>query len=381
MTTIGKKMRVVVLVCLLVLLAVPVTSKAAEGTTITFGQVSGKTGEVVEVPVKLLHPMDLVAYGVELHFDQKALEIVGVKDTYGSGSEAGCEKSDKGCIWYSYKNADGMIRVAWADSSAGDHAINKDVVLFRVQFLIKDGKRLNDKSLSIQAGNKEAFSFTGGANNELPVAVETGILSNNAHLAGLKTSAGNLNFGRETLKYALSVKNSVEALTFVATGEDELATITINGKKVVSGKASWDLPLKVGANIFAIEVTAEDGTKLVYEVVVTRSAAGTIPGDQNHGGGAPGNGSGSGDDGNSGDGATGNDSDQINSGNGGDDAVPGSDDKAENGGGDEASNGGKLPRTGDDSYIDTFLNIGIAVLAAAFVSMWLVYKRRKGQES
>jgi len=40
------------------------------------------------------------------------------------------------------------------------------------------------------------------------------------------------------------------------------------------------------------------------------------------------------------------------------------------------SNGGTLPKTGDDSYIDTYLNIGIAVIAAILVGMW-TYKRRQ----
>lgn len=40
------------------------------------------------------------------------------------------------------------------------------------------------------------------------------------------------------------------------------------------------------------------------------------------------------------------------------------------------TNTGALPKTGDDSYIDTYLNSGIAVLAAVLLSMWIYKKRR-----
>ncbi|MFS0774850.1 cohesin domain-containing protein [Neobacillus sp. 3P2-tot-E-2] len=40
------------------------------------------------------------------------------------------------------------------------------------------------------------------------------------------------------------------------------------------------------------------------------------------------------------------------------------------------TNTGALPKTGDDSIIDTYLNIGIAVLAAVLLSMW-IYKKRQ----
>jgi hypothetical protein len=376
---IWKKLRVVIFASFIALLTLPIQSMAAEGPTISFGRISGQVGEVVEVPVKMSNPNGIVAYGVELNFDQNALEIVGVKDTYGSTNEATCADGESGCVWYSYQNADGMIRVAWADPSAGDHPINKDVMLFTVQFKIKNASLLTDKSLFIQVGDKEALSFTDVTNNPLPVIVEQGTLSNNAWLKGLIVSEGQLNFSKNILKYSISVKNTVDAISFVPTVEDKLSMITINGDKVLSGSVSADLSLKVGVNPFLIEVTAEDGTKIIYEVTVTRDSTVTAPGNdgdnQNPDEPTPGDGTNPSDD-------TPAPEDNSNPTNPGDDAVPGKDgdDTTEPGTGDDDNNEGELPRTGDDSYIDTYLNIGISVLAAVLLSMWIVLKRRKEQE-
>jgi hypothetical protein len=371
MTKIWKKIRIVFLACLIAIVTLPIPSLAADGTTITFGKVSGKVGEIVEVPIKMSNPNGIVTYGVELNFDQKALEIVGVIDTYGSTNEAICADSESGCVWYNYQNADGMLRVAWADPSAGDHPINKDVVLFTVQFKIKNASLLNEKSLYIQPGNKEALSFTDVTNNPVAVTVEQGVLSNNAFLKGLIVNEGDINFAKDIVKYSIFVKNSVEAIRFTPIADDKLSTITINGKEMISGAVSANLSLKVGANPFIIEVTAEDGTKLVYEVIVTRNPVQTTPGsggdDPNPSQPAPGE-----DHNNPGDDST----------EPGDGVSPGEkgNDTTELGANDEDTDKGELPRTGDDSYIDTYLNIGILVLAAVLFALLVVKKNRKVQE-
>jgi hypothetical protein len=376
MTKIWKKMRIVILACLIAIVTLPIPSFAADGTTITFGKVSGKVGEIIEVPIKMSNPNGIVTYGVELNFDQKAIEVVGVIDTYGSTNEAVCADGGNGCVWYNYQNADGMLRVAWADPSAGDHPINKDVVLFTVQFKIKNASLLNEKSLSIQVGDKEALSFTDVTNHPVAVTVEQGVLSNNAWLKGLIVNEGEINFSKDIVKYSIFVKNSVETIRFTPTADDRLSTITINGKEIISGAISANLSLKVGANPFLIEVTAEDGTKRVYEVIVTRNPVQTTPGtggdDTNPSQPVPG------DDHNTpGDDGT-EPGDVVSP----DDSTPGEEgnDTTEPGVNDEDTNKGELPRTGDDSYIDTYLNIGISVLAAILFALLVVKKKRKVQE-
>jgi hypothetical protein len=379
MKTLWKKTRIVVLTCLIILLALPLQSFAADGPSVSFKQVSGQTGDVVEIPVKLNYPKDLIAYGLELNFDKAAIELAGVKDTYGSKDENSCANGQTGCIWYSYQNENGMVRVAWADPTAGDHPLNKSVVLFTLQFSIKNAKLLNENTLFIPGGNKEALTFVDISNKELPVKVEKGIASSNANLSGLTASEGKLAFSKDTLKYALTVKHAVQSISFIATTEDLLAKIKMNGKSVLSGTASAQLALKVGTNEFQIEVTAEDGAKKVYVVTVTRGAEEPTTGGGDEGsdgdqpdenttpvdGANPDDKNPPGDDSNPKDPkdeGTNPDSDEI------DTTVPDN--------GDEDPKG-DLPRTGDDSYIDTYLNIGIFLLSGLFVFMWIKTKRRR----
>ena len=60
--------------------------------------------------------------------------------------------------------------------------------------------------------------------------------------------------------YALTVKNSVEKIKIIATPSDSKATVTGAGEKT----------LRVGDNEFKIVVTAENGSKKAYTLVVTR---------------------------------------------------------------------------------------------------------------
>ncbi len=91
------------------------------------------------------------------------------------------------------------------------------------------------------------------------------------HLTGLTTSAGTLSpaFSELTTSYILNLQNSVTSITVTPTAEISGATITVNGASVTSGSASAAIPLTVGVNNVAVEVTAPDGASLGYDVVVS----------------------------------------------------------------------------------------------------------------
>ncbi|MCL1874518.1 MAG: cadherin-like beta sandwich domain-containing protein, partial [Clostridiales bacterium] len=88
--------------------------------------------------------------------------------------------------------------------------------------------------------------------------------SNNADLASLSVSTGKLSpdFNAGTTIYTVSVPNEVSTINISATKSHPTAMLTGTGSQ----------NLKVGANIFPIVVTAEDTTKKIYIVAVTRQA-------------------------------------------------------------------------------------------------------------
>jgi hypothetical protein len=100
--------------------------------------------------------------------------------------------------------------------------------------------------------------------------------STNAKLLTLATNHGGLTpaFNNTVYSYTKAVGNAVTSITFTPTIVDNIATITVNGTSVTSGRPSASLPLTVGDNAIAIKVTAGDGvTTLTYTVTVTRALA------------------------------------------------------------------------------------------------------------
>ncbi|OAB34019.1 cadherin-like beta sandwich domain-containing protein [Paenibacillus glacialis] len=116
--------------------------------------------------------------------------------------------------------------------------------------------------------------------------------NSNADLGSLTVSSGTLSpaFESGIVSYTSSVDNSVSSLIVTASTHDSNATMTVNGKSVVSGQASGAISLNVGNNPITIVVTAQNGTSKTYTVTVTRAANSSTP---STGGGGTGGGSGS----------------------------------------------------------------------------------------
>ncbi|WP_160676160.1 immunoglobulin-like domain-containing protein [Clostridium sp. C8-1-8] len=93
--------------------------------------------------------------------------------------------------------------------------------------------------------------------------------STNANLKGLTINKGTLSpiFNSATLKFNVDVDNSVSSIVVNPVLDDNLASVTINGKA-----SQDDVALKTGANTINIVVTAQDNTtKKQYVLVVNKS--------------------------------------------------------------------------------------------------------------
>ncbi len=104
-------------------------------------------------------------------------------------------------------------------------------------------------------------------------------VSANANLSNLVASAGifTKTFFADSLNYELSVANNVTFTTITPTLSDsQRATVKVKDSATVSGKASQVLLLANGINIVPVVVTAENGDKKTYTVIVTRAAPGTV---------------------------------------------------------------------------------------------------------
>ncbi|MEF3306771.1 cadherin-like beta sandwich domain-containing protein [Paenibacillus sp. GYB003] len=113
------------------------------------------------------------------------------------------------------------------------------------------------------------------------VTVTRAAASSNADLNNLTLSDGTLApaFNGGTTSYSATVANSVYSLTVTPTTADPNATVTVNGTPVASGMPSQAISLNVGNNEVTVTVTAQDGTKKTYTIVITRKAAAPAPTD------------------------------------------------------------------------------------------------------
>lgn len=115
----------------------------------------------------------------------------------------------------------------------------------------------NPISVVVQAENGEKKTY--GVN-----IVRGAAASNNANLSGLSVGSGTLSpvFDPNNTSYKVTVDNNVSNLDINALTSDPKSKVTISGNKNLS----------VGKNNVLVEVTAEDGSKKVYTIEVTKKA-------------------------------------------------------------------------------------------------------------
>ena len=102
-------------------------------------------------------------------------------------------------------------------------------------------------------------------------------LSNDAMLSALAPSTGSLSpsFASGTTSYAVNVPYGTTSIAFTPTVNEAHATVTVGASDTTSGVASSAVNLAVGPNTIDVQVTAQDGSKKLYIVTVTRAAAST----------------------------------------------------------------------------------------------------------
>ena len=119
-----------------------------------------------------------------------------------------------------------------------------------------------------------------GGTTRTYVVIVTRAPSSNADLGNLSAATGGganipLNpapFSGATVSYSGTVAHEVVSGTVTATAADTAATIVVNGSAVASGSPAGPFVLNVGANVFTVTVTAQDGTTVKsYTVTIVRA--------------------------------------------------------------------------------------------------------------
>ncbi|MFS0837406.1 cadherin-like beta sandwich domain-containing protein [Paenibacillus sp. 1P03SA] len=96
--------------------------------------------------------------------------------------------------------------------------------------------------------------------------------SSNALLSGLTISSGTLSpiFAGTQTSYTADVTHDISEVTVTPVAADSTASVSVNGHVVTAG-SSEIVPLTAGTNTITVEVTAQDGTKNSYVILVNRA--------------------------------------------------------------------------------------------------------------
>ena len=126
-------------------------------------------------------------------------------------------------------------------SKAGDYDIS----------LISDDGETTYKTVTISVNEKTTTTKT----------TTTTTKADNNYLESITVNGEQIeSFDKTKTKYFVEVENKVKKATIKATSEDDAATVTIDGPKV----------LEVGDNEYTISVKSESNTTKFYKVIVTR---------------------------------------------------------------------------------------------------------------
>lgn len=106
-----------------------------------------------------------------------------------------------------------------------------------------------------------------------PVSPVNPVLSSDATLSNLNISSGTMgpDFSSTVYDYDVVVNRMVNSIVVIPTTSHSAATLTVAGKRLVSGNTSSSIPLDFGNNSFTLMVTAEDGnTTRTYTLTIFR---------------------------------------------------------------------------------------------------------------
>ncbi|MFC9775362.1 cadherin-like beta sandwich domain-containing protein [Paenibacillus chitinolyticus] len=123
----------------------------------------------------------------------------------------------------------------------------------------------NPVTIVVTAQDGSTKTYTVTINREAPP-------SSNALLSGLTISHGTLSpvFAGTQTSYTADVAHDITEITVTPAAADSTASVSVNGH-VLSAGGSEIVPLLTGANTITVQVTAQDGTKNSYVIIVTRA--------------------------------------------------------------------------------------------------------------
>lgn len=197
----------------------------------------------------------LSGYSGTISYDSSKLEFVSISNSISG--------------WYIGKsNPTNKLTFLGYDDSPPDNTKKSDTEIFKVVF-----KATSEYigSTKIEVSNIKGSTSVGESLNADPITKTITITepeakkSSDASLSSLSVTGHTItpSFNSTTTSYSITVPNNIKTIDINAISKDKNAKVTISGNKNLS----------VGKNNVIVEVEAEDGTKKLYKIEVTRKSS------------------------------------------------------------------------------------------------------------
>ncbi len=194
--------------------------------------------------------------------------------------------------WVIYTNKlTGKIKFMGYDDNPPNNAKYETTEIFKATFNVLSSAPAGDTTLSMNTIKGSTGSgikvIANDFSKTITIGDSTTSKSSNANLSSLSVSGYTLSpeFNEDVTSYKVTVPNNVTSVDVSALAQDSKANVVVTGNGNLS----------VGKNNVMVEVTAEDGSKKVYVVEVTRAADQSGTGNSgNQGTGGSGNNTGAG---------------------------------------------------------------------------------------
>lgn len=209
---------------------------------------SAEVGKTISLNVKVSGDGPYGGYNGSVSYDSSFFELAGIS----TGNYGAANFSKKGTNFLDYN----------CNIPSGS-----TIVVIQLKCL-KEGTSNVSVSLNVSSLDGEA-DYSTGASADITVSAPVQLSGNN-YLSSLSVAPGSLSpsFNKSTTSYHVTVSDSQTSIAVSAAAEHGKAKVSLNGVQK---------DLKMGDNTVKVTVTAENGEKRTYKIIVTRGTPTPTP--------------------------------------------------------------------------------------------------------
>ncbi len=196
---------------------------------------------------------------VTVSYTFSANSIIGAEASFEYDSNILQYKSCSGSIDTTGYGSAGVIKVTASGDTQAYKSITVSLTFTAINVGTSNVKLTNGFVIDF---NDLSNSPVSGGSTSVTVSNPAPTVSSNANLSSLKVSAGSLSpsFSPSRTSYTVNVGEDVSVCTISATAADTDATVSVSGSK----------NLAEGRNVRTVTVTAPNGSKKTYTIVINR---------------------------------------------------------------------------------------------------------------